>query len=84
MFVGAETDRITYRRYTVILKAPDALLVCYIFKDHLYLAILKLEQFIERVLTDAARCRALTEVQQKSRVLGLSALQALIAEVFQS
>lgn len=49
VFAGAETDRITYQEYTVVLKALESLLFCYIFKGQSYFALQKLERLIERV-----------------------------------
>lgn len=68
----------------VALKTRASFLFCYIFKGQLYVALQKLEQFIEDVLTNATIWGILTEAQQKGRVLAFSALQPLVEDVFQS
>jgi len=77
-------DRIMYEEYTVAVKPLETMLTCYIFKGHSYVALQKLEQFIESVRMNAVLWNDLTEAQQKSRVFTSSVLQELIAEVFQS
>ncbi|MFX0065676.1 MAG: tetratricopeptide repeat protein [Candidatus Hermodarchaeota archaeon] len=50
VFVDSGTiDRISYQDYTVVIKALDQLMFCYVFKGHSYLAVKKLESFIERL-----------------------------------
>lgn len=69
MFAGAETDRITYHGFTVILKALDVLLFCYIFKGQSYLALQKLEEFKERVRSTPAIWKTLIKVMKTDSVL---------------
>ena len=93
MFAGAETDRITYREYTVVLKALDALLFCYIFKGQSYLALQKLEQLTERVrespgiweiLSTAMKTKSVLKAADKIRATDESGLDQLITDIFQS
>ena len=77
-------DRIMYDEYTVAIKVLDAMMFCYVFKGHSYLALQKLEQFMSHIRTDAARWKILTMARQEGRIIIPKTLQDLVAEVFQS
>jgi len=93
VFSGSETNRIMYEEYTVVLKALDAFLFCYIFQGHSYLALQKLDQFIVRVresaemwkalITSAKTDSALKTVEARGAVED-SELHRLIIEIFAS
>ncbi|MFQ6125676.1 MAG: tetratricopeptide repeat protein [Candidatus Heimdallarchaeota archaeon] len=93
VFAGAETDRITYQEYTVVLKALESLLFCYIFKGQSYLALQKLERLIEQVqaspsiweiLKTMMKSDATLKTIEDIGVVGEPGLNQMVLEIFQA
>jgi len=86
-------DRITYQNYTVAVKPLASLLVCYIFQGQSYLALQKLNHFIERIQDIPVLHQSLTTITRPAALSkAVGALDApvqmelvqLIAAIFPS
>lgn len=84
-------DRVMYHGYTVVVKPLDAMLVCYMFKGYSYLALQKLEQFVEGVqssskiwatLSTGTKTDSALKAVEVSGTVAEPGLHQLITEIF--
>lgn len=85
VFVDSGTiDRISYQDYTVVIKALDQLMFCYVFKGHSYLAVKKLEVFIEKLQASDVWSDIKERVEEKKvkKLLDDPLIYEIITDVF--
>ncbi|MFQ5819890.1 MAG: tetratricopeptide repeat protein [Candidatus Heimdallarchaeota archaeon] len=84
-------DRVMYHGYTVVVKPLNSMLICYMFKGYSYLALQKLEQFVEGVqasseiwetLSTGTKTDAALKAVEVSGTVAEPGLHQLITEIF--